>query len=204
MTHRFFDNLEFRCIGSTRGGRVVAVTGDPGNPAVFYFGACAGGVWKSDDAGQYWECVSDGFFNTSSVGAIAIAPSDSNVLYVGTGESTIRIDVSHGDGVYKSTDAGKTWSNVGLRNTRHIGKIRMHPTNPDVAYVAALGHAFKDNPDRGVYRTVDGGKNWEQVLFVSENAGAVDISLDPKQSACAVCDHLASPPQVLEHRQRRA
>jgi hypothetical protein len=176
---RFLEHLEFRCIGPTRGGRVVAVTGDPNNPAVFYFGACAGGVWKSDDAGQYWECISDGYFKTGAVGAIAIAPSDSNVLYVGTGESTIRIDVSHGDGVYKSTDAGKSWTNVGLADSRHIGKIRVHPTNPDLVYVAALGHASWNSKERGVFRSSDGGKTWEHVLFVDAGAGAVDISLDP-------------------------
>src|ERR671928_875160 len=116
--------LEWRCIGPFRGGRVVAVAGDYANPNVFYFGACAGGVWKTVDAGTYWENVSDGFFGTAAIGALAVSPSDSNVIYAGTGETTIRVDVSHGDGVYKSTDAGRTWTNVGLRDTRFIGKIR--------------------------------------------------------------------------------
>src|SRR6185312_2519048 len=135
------EKLEWRCIGPHRGGRVVAVTGDPDDPMVFYFGACAGGVWKTSDGGTYWENVSDGYFATAAIGAIAVAPSDPNVIYVGTGETCIRGNVSHGDGVYKSTDGGKTWVNVGLRDTRHIAKIRVHPTNPDLVYVAALGHA---------------------------------------------------------------
>ncbi|MDJ0751895.1 MAG: hypothetical protein QNJ45_00140 [Ardenticatenaceae bacterium] len=175
----YFQALRYRCIGPTRGGRVVTVAADPHDPAVFYFGACAGGVWKTDDGGQFWECISDGFFNTSSIGALAVAPSDPNVIYAGTGETTIRIDVSHGDGVYKSTDAGRSWSHVGLKDTRHIGKIRVHPQNPDLVYVAALGHAFKDNEERGVYRSFDGGQNWEKVLFISDKAGAVDLAMDP-------------------------
>jgi hypothetical protein len=125
--------LAWRCIGPFRGGRVVAVAGDPNDPNVFYFGACAGGVWKTHDAGTYWECVSDGFFNTAAVGALAVAPSDPNVIYAGTGETTIRIDVSHGDGVYKSTDAGRTWTHIGLEDTRFIGKIRVHPRTPTLS-----------------------------------------------------------------------
>lgn len=172
-------SVRYRCIGPTRGGRVVAVAADPTDPAVFYFGACAGGVWKSDDSGQYWENVSDGFFATSSVGALAVAPSDPNVIYAGMGEATIRIDVSHGDGVYKSTDAGKNWAHMGLPESRHIGEIVVHPTDPDVVYVAALGHASKDNPERGLYRSIDGGRSWELVLHVSERAGAIDVTVDP-------------------------
>ena len=176
---KYLTQLRYRCIGPTRGGRVVAVAADPTNPAVFYFGACAGGVWKSDDAGQYWENVSDGFLSTGSIGALAVAPSDGNVIYAGTGEATIRIDVTHGDGVYKSTDAGRTWRHIGLPESRHIGEIRVHPTDPDVVYVAALGHASKDNAERGLYRSKDGGETWELVLHVSAGAGAVDVSLDP-------------------------
>ncbi len=170
--------LRARCIGPTRGGRVVAVSGSYDDPATFYFGACAGGVWKTNSAGDYWECVSDGFFTTASVGALAVAPSDSNVIYAGTGETTIRIDVSHGDGVYRSIDAGRTWVNTGLADTRHIGKIRVHPTDPDTAWVAALGHAFGPNAERGVFKTIDGGATWNHVLFVSNKAGAVDITHD--------------------------
>src|SRR3954470_15336217 len=178
-TSDFAGLLEWRCIGPFRGGRVVTVAGDYTDTNTFYFGACAGGVWKTTDAGVYWENVSDGFFNTSSVGALAVAPSDGNVIYAGTGETTIRIDVTHGDGVYKSTDAGITWRHIGLSDSRHIGEIRVHPHNPDVVYVAALGHASKDNAERGLYRSKDGGDNWEQVLHVSDSAGAVDVALDP-------------------------
>jgi photosystem II stability/assembly factor-like uncharacterized protein len=176
-----FDGLlRWRCIGPQRGGRVVAVAGSYHDRTTFYFGAVAGGVWKTTDAGVYWRPVSDGYFTTASVGALAVAPSDSNVIYAGTGETTIRIDVSHGDGVYKSTDAGKSWTNVGLRDTRHVGKIRVHPQNPDVVWVAALGHAFGPNKERGVFKSEDGGKTWRHVLFVSEKAGAVDLSVDER------------------------
>jgi hypothetical protein len=176
---KFLSQLRYRCIGPTRGGRVVAVAADPKHQAVFYFGAVAGGVWKSDDGGQYWQNVTDGFLATASIGALAVAPSDGNVIYAGTGESTIRIDVTHGDGVYKSTDAGVTWRHVGLPESRHIGEIRVDPNDPDLVFVAALGHASKDNPERGLYRSKDGGESWELVLHVSERAGAVDVSLDP-------------------------
>ena len=174
--------VRWRCIGPPRGGRVVAVAGDPVNPVVFYFGACAGGVWKTTDGGAYWENISDGYFNTASVGAIAVAGSDPNVIYAGMGESCIRGDVTYGDGVYKSTDAGRTWTNMGLSDTRHIARVRVHPSNPDLVYVAALGHAYGPNEERGVFRSRDGGNSWEKVLFRSENAGAVDLSLDPNNS----------------------
>ncbi|MCY4020613.1 MAG: glycosyl hydrolase [Chloroflexi bacterium] len=173
------DNIgRWRCIGPFRGGRVVTVAGDPRDLGTFYFGACAGGVWKTDDAGQYWRCISDGYFNTSSVGALAVSEADPNVIYAGTGEATIRIDVSHGDGLYKSTDAGRSWQHIGLEDTRHIGKIRIHPQDPDIVFVAALGHAFGRNQQRGVFKSTDGGASWEQVLFVSDKAGAVDLSID--------------------------
>ena len=173
------DTLQWRCIGPHRGGRVVAVAADPSDGPVFYFGACAGGGWKTADAGTYWENVSDGFFNTAAVGAIAVADADSNVVYVGTGESCIRGNVSHGEGVYRSTDRGKTWANVGLRDTRHIARIRVHPKDPNLVYVAALGHAFGPNRQRGVFRSKDGGGSWEHILFRSEKAGAIDLSMDP-------------------------
>ena len=173
------DNIgRWRCIGPFRGGRVVTVAGHPTELGTFYFGACAGGVWKTEDAGQYWQNISDGYFKTASVGAIAVSEADPNVIYAGMGEATIRIDVSHGDGVYKSTDAGRSWQHVGLDDTRHIGKIRIHPQDPDTVFVAALGHAFGRNRQRGVFRSTDGGANWEQVLFVSDKAGAVDLSID--------------------------
>ena len=171
--------MTWRCIGPSRGGRVVAVAGDPHSPAVYYFGAVAGGVWKTDDAGMTWRNVSDKFFKSASVGALAVSDSDPNVIYAGMGESTIRTDVSYGDGVYKSTDHGQSWTHLGLTDTRHIGKVRVHPKNPDLVYVAALGHAFGTNEERGVFRSKDGGASWEKVLYKSDKAGAVDLTLDP-------------------------
>ncbi len=173
------DALRWRCIGPPRGGRVVAVAGDYSNPMTFYFGACAGGIWKTTDGGVYWRNVSDGFLSSSSVGAIAVARSDSNVIYAGMGETTIRLDVSYGDGVYKSTDAGRTWAHVGLRNSKHIGRVCIHPKDPDLVYLAVLGDIFGPSEERGVYRSKDGGKSWERVLFRNADSGAVDLSMDP-------------------------
>ncbi|HEX6542436.1 MAG TPA: hypothetical protein VF040_11830 [Ktedonobacterales bacterium] len=181
MDDKLFQSLAWRCIGPHRGGRVVAVAGHPTEPGIFYFGGCAGGVWATTSGGALWENISDGYFTTAAVGAIAVAPSAPNTLYVGTGEATIRGNVSHGDGVYKSSDGGHTWHNVGLADTRHIGDIVVHPTNPDIVYVAALGHAWGPNAERGVFRTRDGGASWQKVLFKSENAGAVDLAMDPNQ-----------------------
>jgi photosystem II stability/assembly factor-like uncharacterized protein len=171
--------LQYRNIGPYRGGRSIAVAGVPSQPNVYYFGGTGGGVYKTTDSGVNWLNVSDGFFGTGSVGAIAVADSDPNVIYVGMGESCIRGNVSHGDGVYKSVDAGKTWKRVGLEDSRHIGRVRIHPKNPDLVYVAALGHIFGPHEQRGVYRSKDGGKTWERVLFKSNKAGAVDLILDP-------------------------
>jgi len=173
------DAMKWRCIGPPRGGRVVAVAGDPNDPMVAYFGACAGGISKTVDGGIYWRCVSDGFMTSAAVGAIAVAPSDSNVIYAGTGETEIRLDVSYGDGVYKSTDAGRTWANVGLRASKHIGRICIDPRDPDIAFVAALGDIFGPNEERGVFRTRDGGKSWEKVLYRNADTGAVELSMDP-------------------------
>ncbi len=178
MDPALFHTLRWRCIGPPRGGRVVAVAGQPTEPMVFYFGAVAGGVWKTTDGGTYWENISDGSFRTAAIGALAVAESDPAVIYAGTGEATIRIDVSYGDGVYKTTDGGKTWAHVGLADTRHIGKIRVDPRDPDLVYVAALGHAFGPNRERGVFRSKDGGRTWQQVLFRSDKAGAIDLALD--------------------------
>ena len=179
MTDSKFAGLaEFRCIGPFRGGRVVAVAGDPRDPNTFYFGAVCGGVWKTTDAGQYWENISDGYLTAASIGALEVAPADPNVIYAGTGETTIRIDISIGDGLYKSTDSGRSWTHIGLKDTRQIAKIRSHPQNADLVYVAAFGHAFGQNSERGVYRSGDGGATWENVLHVSEKAGAIDISID--------------------------
>jgi photosystem II stability/assembly factor-like uncharacterized protein len=173
------DALKWRCIGPPRGGRVVAVAGDPEDRSVFYFGACAGGVWKTVDGGVYWRCVSDGFFGSAAIGALEVSCADPNVIYAGTGETAIRLDVSYGDGVYKSTDAGRTWQHLGLRESRFVGRIRIHPKDPDIVYVAALGDAFGANEERGVFRSRDGGKTWSKVLYRDADSGAVDLSMDP-------------------------
>lgn len=172
--------LQYRSIGPYRGGRSAAVAGVPSQPFVYYYGATGGGVWKSTDGGINWESVSDNsVFGTGSVGAIAVADSDPNTIYVGMGESPIRGNVSHGDGVYKSTDAGKTWKRVGLEDTRQVPRIRIHPKNPDLVYVAALGHVWGPNDQRGVFRSKDGGKTWEKILSRGNKAGAIDLILDP-------------------------
>ncbi len=173
------DTLQWREAGPHRGGRVVAVAGDPRSRATFYFGACSGGVWKTTDAGTTWENISDGSFKTAAVGAIAVAPSDPNVICAGMGEACLRGNVSHGDGVYRSDDAGKTWRHLGLAATRHIARVRIHPANPDLVYVAALGHAFGPNKERGVYRSRDGGRSWDLVLFHDEETGCIDLCMDP-------------------------
>jgi hypothetical protein len=169
----------WRLLGPHRGGRVAAVAGAPHDPLVFYFGAAAGGIWKTDDAGLSWKNVSDGFLTTASVGALAVAEADSNVIYAGMGEACIRGNVSYGDGVYRSDDAGMSWRNLGLRDTRHIARVRVHPKDPDLVYVAALGHAFGPSAERGVFRSTNGGRRFERVLFRDENSGAVDLSMDP-------------------------
>src|SRR5712691_5339593 len=173
-----FKGMKWRSIGPYRGGRSLAVAGVPGDPTVYYFGGVAGGVWKSTDAGSTWQPVFDKE-GVSSIGSIAVAASDPNVIYAGTGEACIRGNISFGDGVYKSTDAGKNWKNVGLRDTRHIGRVIVHPRNPDLVYVAALGHAYGPNTERGVFRSADGGKTWEKVLYKDDKTGAIDISFDP-------------------------
>lgn len=173
-----FEALKWRCIGPSRGGRVVAVSGDPVDRMTFYFGACAGGIWKTVDGGVFWRCVSDGYMGSSAVGSIAVAPSDANVIYAGTGETAIRLDVSYGDGLYKSTDAGRSWKHIGLKNSKFVGRIVVHPQNPDLVYAAVLGDIFGPNAERGVYRSKDGGKHWERILFRSNVAGAIDLSMD--------------------------
>ena len=174
-----FSALELRQIGPFRGGRVDAVTGVPGEPLVYYFGGTGGGVFKTTDGGHTWHPITDGQIDFGSIGSIAVADSDHNVIYVGTGESAIRGNASHGDGVYKSTDAGQTWKHVGLEDTQQIGQIRIDPHDPNLVYVAALGHMAGPNAERGVLRSKDGGKTWEKVLFKSDKAGAIDLAMDP-------------------------
>ncbi len=171
--------LQYRLIGPFRGGRSTAVTGVASQPQVYYFGGTGGGVWKTTDGGVNWEPITDGsIFGTGSVGAIGLSDADPNIIYVGMGESPIRGNVSHGDGVYKSMDAGKTWKRVGLEDTRQIARIRVHPRNPDIVYVAAQGHVWAANEQRGVFRSKDGGKTWEKVLSRGDKAGACDLVMD--------------------------
>ncbi len=175
----FLNVLKWRSIGPHRGGRVVAVAGHPFNKEVFYFGGTGSGVWKTVDSGETWKNISDGFFKTGSVGTIAVSRSNPNVIYTGMGESCLRGNISHGDGVYKSIDGGKTWSHAGLSDSRHIARIRIHPLNGDIVYAAVLGHAFGPNDQRGVFRSIDGAKTWKKVLFRSNKAGAVDLVMEP-------------------------
>jgi photosystem II stability/assembly factor-like uncharacterized protein len=173
-----YDALDYRLIGPFRGGRSAAVTGVPNKPNLYYFGATGGGIWKTTDGGRSWGNISDGFFG-GSIGAISVSKSDPNVLYVGGGEKTVRGNVSSGYGVWKSVDAGKTWEAAGLKNSRHVPRIVIHPDNPDIVYAGVLGNIYKGTPDRGVYKSIDGGKNWKKTLFVNQDAGVVDLTLDP-------------------------
>jgi photosystem II stability/assembly factor-like uncharacterized protein len=173
--------LRWRMLGPFRGGRVDAVCGVPGRPNEFYFGAVNGGVWKSIDAGRVWTPVFDSQ-PVASIGAIAVAPSAPDVVYVGTGESTLRDSMGYGNGVYKSTDAGKSWAHIGLDDTQHIGRIAVDPKNPNVVFVAAIGHLYAPSAERGVFRSTDGGKSWKKVLFKDENIGAVEVVIDPTNS----------------------
>jgi photosystem II stability/assembly factor-like uncharacterized protein len=192
--------LNFRSIGPFRGGRSVTACGVKSNPLLYYMGTTGGGVWKTENAGQTWFNISDGFFNTGSVGAVAVSESDPNVLYVGMGEHAPRgVMTSYGDGVYKSTDAGKTWMHIGLKETQHISWIRIHPSNPDIVYVAAQGALHGPNPDRGVYKSTDGGASWKKVLYVNDNTGCADLDIDasnPRVLYAAMWDHQRLPWEV--------
>ena len=176
-----YSSLDYRLIGPFRGGRSAAVTGVPGQPNTYYFGATGGGVWKSDDAGNTWKNISDGYFG-GSIGSVEVAQSDPNVIYVGGGEVTVRGNVSSGYGVWKSVDGGKTWESKGLSDSRHIPRMRIHPDNPDVVYAAVLGNIYKASTERGVYKSTDGGTTWRKVLYVNDMAGAVDLIIDPTNS----------------------
>ncbi|MDX1673337.1 MAG: hypothetical protein R3314_00945, partial [Longimicrobiales bacterium] len=174
-----FDRLEYRMIGPYRGGRVTAVDGIPESPATFFMGSTGGGVWKTGDAGETWTNISDDSFAVASIGAVEVADADPSVVYVGTGSACIRGNISTGRGVYRSRDGGKSWTFIGLPEAGLIGKVVTDPRDPEVVFVAALGHPFGPNPERGVYRSRDGGESWERVLFVSDSTGAVDLAIDP-------------------------
>ncbi|MFK7774697.1 MAG: WD40/YVTN/BNR-like repeat-containing protein [Saprospiraceae bacterium] len=174
----YYNTMEWRLVGPFRGGRAGTVAGIANNPNLYYIGTAGGGVWKTKDGGNTWNCISDGYFG-GSIGAVAVAESDPNVIYVGEGEQTVRGNVSSGKGLWRSTDAGDTWKSIGLKKSEHIGRIRIHPTNPDILYVAAMGNLWIPNEERGLYRSKDGGTTWEKILYVSDKAGAVDVVLDP-------------------------
>ncbi len=192
-----YQSMRWRNVGPFRGGRAVAAAGVPDDRLTYYMGTAGGGVWKTSDAGISWGPITDGFVATSSVGAVAVSESDPNVVYVGMGEHSIRgVTTSHGDGVYRSTDAGRTWSHMGLAPTRTISRIRVHPADPDLVYVAAQGSPFAPTPERGIYRSADGGENWELVLHVDENTGASDLAMDrtnPRILYASMWDHDRDP-----------
>ena len=192
-----FEVGNWRDIGPFRGGRSTASTGITDDDQVYYMGTTGGGLWKTEDAGISWQNISDGFFNTSSVGAVAVSESDNNIVLVGMGESPVRgVMTSSGDGVYKSVDGGDTWTHLGLENTKHISQVRIHPSDPDIIYVSAQGSPYAGTEDRGIYRTYDGGKNWEKVLYVDANSGAVDLAMDynnPRILYASFWDHQRLP-----------
>ena len=179
VTPELFAGLSYRTVGPSRGGRVTAVAGHRDQVSTFYMGATGGGVWKTVDYGATWRNISDGYFATGSIGAIRVAESDPDIIYVATGSDGLRSNVIIGKGVYKSVDAGRTWEHLGLEDTGNTGAVLIHPENPDLVYVAAIGNPFAPNPERGVYRSRNGGQTWDQVLFVSERTGAVDLEFAP-------------------------
>jgi photosystem II stability/assembly factor-like uncharacterized protein len=197
----YFKPVKWRCIGPFRGGRSNCATGVVGNPAVYYMGTTGGGLWKTEDMGTTWRNVSDGFFKTGSVGAVAVAESDPNIVYVGMGEHAVRgVMTHHGDGVYKSTDAGKTWKKMGLDPTQHIARIVIHPKDPNIVYVAAQGALYSKSKERGIYKSVDGGNTWKNVLYVDEKTGSAEISMDmnnPMILYAAMWEHGRLPWKVI-------
>lgn len=199
--NEYFHPLKYRNIGPFRGGRSVSSSGVVGDPLTYYMGTTGGGLWKTEDAGQHWRNISDGYFKTGSVGAVAVSESHPSILYVGMGEHAPRgVMTSHGDGVYKSTDAGKTWVHLGLEKTQHISRIIIHPDNPDIVYVAAQGALHKPNPERGVYQSIDGGMTWNKLLFVNNKTGCSELSMDlsnPQVLYAAMWEHQRVPWKVI-------
>lgn len=193
----YFKPLKYRNIGPFRGGRSVTGSGVVGNPLTYYMGTTGGGLWKTTDAGQRWKNISDGFFKTGSVGAVAVSESNPNMVYCGMGEHAVRgVMTSYGDGVYKSVDAGKTWKKIGLDNTQHISRIVIHPTNPDIILVAAQGALFGPSKERGIYKSIDGGKTWKNTLYVNDLTGGVELSMDmnfPDVLYAAMWEHQRKP-----------
>src|SRR5258707_7992763 len=175
----FFNGLHYRLVGPSRGGRVTTVTGVPAQPKTFYMGVASGGLFRTTDAGATWVPITDGKVPLGSTGCVAVADSDPNVIYLGTGSDDVRSNVSTGRGIYKSSDGGQTWKFIGLYNAGQIGSVRIHPTNPNIVWVSAQGDAFKANSERGVFKTTDGGQTWRRVLFVSDQVGAMDVELQP-------------------------
>src|SRR5678809_213844 len=174
-----FKGLRYRLVGPSRGGRVTTVTGVPSQPKTFYMGVASGGLFRTTDSGATWGPLTDGKVPLGSTGCVAVSDSDPNVIYLGTGSDGVRSNVSTGRGIYKSTDGGQTWKFIGLYNAGQIGAVRIHPTNPNIVWVAANGDVFKSNDERGVFKTTDGGQTWRKVLFISDGVGATDVELQP-------------------------
>ena len=195
-----YNNLNWRNIGPFRGGRSVASTGVLKHPNIFYMGSTGGGVWKTEDYGIHWKNISDGFFKTGTVGAIAVSESDPNVVIVGMGEHAARgVMTSMGDGVYKSEDSGITWKHIGLDFSRHISNIEIHPSNPDIFFVAVQGAQYGSSKERGIYKTLDGGETWEKVLYINDKVGASSLSMDmnnPRILYAAMWEHERTPWQM--------
>jgi photosystem II stability/assembly factor-like uncharacterized protein len=180
LNPNLLDAFTVRCIGpANMGGRIVDIAVVDSDPATMYVAAATGGLWKTSDGGKSWTPLTDDV--TTSMGAVAVAPSNPQIVWIGSGEANARNSVSWGDGIYKSTDGGKSWKNMGLRDTHHIGRVAIHPTNPDVVYVAALGHIWAPNKERGLFKTIDGGKSWQHVLAIDADTGCIDVAIDPEQ-----------------------
>ena len=197
----FFKPVKWRNIGPFRGGRSVTATGVVGNPSTYYMGTTGGGLWKTEDMGSTWANISDGYFKTGSVGAVSVAESDPNIIYVGMGEHAVRGVMTHqGDGVYKSTDAGKTWKKIGLELSQHIARIVIHPKNPDIALIAVQGALYSKSSQRGIYKTTDGGVSWKNVLYVDDKTGCAELSMDmnnPTILYAAMWEHGRLPWKVI-------
>src|ERR1035438_1823951 len=174
-----YSGLQWRSAGPNRGGRSITAAGSSARPLEYYFGATGGGLWKTTDGGTAWRPVTYGQLGSSSVGAVAVSQSNPDIVYIGMGETELRGNIMQGDGVYRSDDAGKTWKHIGLTDTQAIARVRVHPTNPDIVYVAAFGHPYGPSEERGVFRSTDGGKTWKKVLYRNDHSGAVDLCFDP-------------------------